>query len=140
MWQDGFECMLRYRYGPICAECLPVSPRPDSHPSWREMIERACLHCGRVVFVNRYRAEHWERLAEPWRLISGGRAHRIFCCEDCREAYNRSQLEQRRARATEARAKVCATCDQPFTATRADAVTCSPACRQKAYRARKSTR
>lgn len=45
--------------------------------------------------------------------------------------------EYRKLRDAVAREKVCEVCEEPFTATRRDAKTCSPACKQKAYRERR---
>lgn len=45
-------------------------------------------------------------------------------------------VARRRERRLQARQKVCPMCNREFTATRADGVFCSSACRQKAYRLR----
>lgn len=54
---------------------------------------------------------------------------RVFCSQECRASGTRAQPQQ----------KTCEVCGEPFTATRSDAKTCSPACRQKAYRQRMRT-
>jgi hypothetical protein len=79
-----------------------------------------CNWCGRpIVFVTQ------TKYPEPYRRI-------MYCSEACREA----------AAGVEAgsREKVCEVCGESFTATRRDAKTCSPACKQKAYRARKAVK
>jgi hypothetical protein len=71
-----------------------------------------CERCFRVVVVctqTKYPGEDYERV--------------IYCSNACRDA--RPERE-----------KVCAVCDKAFTAKRSDQKTCSPACRQKAYRQR----
>jgi predicted nucleic acid-binding Zn ribbon protein len=59
----------------------------------------------------------------------------VLCCERCRWTfYNRVRDEA----STQAREKVCGVCGEAFTATRADAKTCSAKCKQKAYRQRRA--
>jgi hypothetical protein len=61
----------------------------------------------------------------------------VVCGDRCRQAvYNRNHRE-RHQRQPEQRS--CATCGEPFIPKRSDAVHCSSPCRQKAYRARKSS-
>jgi hypothetical protein len=103
-------------YAPVCEGCAP-----------RWMVERGrsesaptCDWCSRVVV---YRPTGREYL----------RKH-VFCCERCQWGY----YNRRRSAADSwAREKVCQVCAEPFTATRAHAKTCSPACKQAAYRIRK---
>jgi hypothetical protein len=83
----------------------------------RRFEKRACVACGRKVVLERRR----------------GRM-RVFCSPWCEGTYynrRRSKREQY------LREKVCEVCGEEFTATRRDAKTCSPACKQKAYRRRK---
>jgi len=56
-----------------------------------------------------------------------------FCSERCAKRCYRAKDRKRRA---EQRLKECAVCRETFEATRSDAKTCSPACRQTAYRRR----
>ena len=63
-----------------------------------------------------------------WRPASNSRS--VARTRASREARN----ARRRQRPTERR---CAVCGDPFTPARADARTCSPACRQRAYRGRR---
>jgi hypothetical protein len=82
--------------------------------------ERPCDACGRPVV---------------WRATGRDRYRRhVFCCERCRWTYHNGVRNERNARARE---KVCEVCGEGFTATRRDAKTCSPPCKQKAYRRRK---
>jgi len=77
-----------------------------------------CDHCKRGVYymtATAYSDEEGDLYRRP-----------TYCSLACRQAH--------RARARE---KVCGVCGEAFTATRADAKTCSPACRQKAYRLRR---
>lgn len=107
----------------ICTDCRG-DPKPETAP-WpryvpdREEVRR-CHQCGRPC----------HRRSREWR--SGPRA-RIFCSDLCSAAYYRAPGMKA---AAAARHKVCATCGQNFGATRRDAATCSPACRQKAHRQR----
>ncbi len=59
-----------------------------------------------------------------------------FCSDVCRWTYHNGR---RPLRTVDTREKVCATCGTEFVAKRADTKTCSPACRQKAYRRRRGT-
>jgi hypothetical protein len=56
-----------------------------------------------------------------------------FCSERCRRRWYHHPRE---VEAELARRKTCAVCGRPFLATRRDALTCSSACRQRAYRRR----
>jgi hypothetical protein len=57
-----------------------------------------------------------------------------YCSGRCSiDAY----IERRRLRRAAARDKTCEVCAKEFTAKRRDTKTCSPACKQKAYRQRK---
>ena len=56
-----------------------------------------------------------------------------FCSDACRYAYHNRKRHLRTAANWD---KVCEVCGEEFVATRIDTKTCSPACRQKAYRQR----
>ncbi len=61
----------------------------------------------------------------------------ILCSGRCTKTYwTEYRRDQRAGAAAELRHKPCAVCGEVFDAPRRDAVTCSPACRQKAYRTR----
>jgi site-specific DNA recombinase len=60
--------------------------------------------------------------------------HYRCCSERCaRRRYNRALA----LASSRARQKVCEVCGSEFVATRSDAKTCSPKCRQAAYRRRR---
>jgi hypothetical protein len=59
---------------------------------------------------------------------------RVYCCYRCEYTYHN---RRRSERDEHLRQKVCEVCAEGFTATRAHAKTCSPACKQKAYRQRR---
>jgi hypothetical protein len=74
-----------------------------------------CETCGREVF-----------------FVSGTEhtPTRVFCCDDCK---TKGATKSRRSAPHVA---VCEVCGEEFTAKRNDAKTCSPKCRQRAYRQR----
>src|SRR5262249_18493295 len=91
---------------------IPESRWPHSGP---------CPCCGRTVW------------------LVGGRGYRFFCSQRCRNrVYNADYRKQRRQdqRWKEKPIVQCQVCGENFAPKRADARTCSPACRQKAYRKR----
>ena len=57
-----------------------------------------------------------------------------LCCLECRYVWRKAG----RREAAQYRQRRCMVCTAPFTPARSDAQTCSPACRQKAYRLRQS--
>jgi hypothetical protein len=89
---------------------------------WEVTVSGPCDTCGRAVSAVEGAGQYYRRL-------------HLFCGDRCRSWYY-SRLRSERAART--REKVCEVCDEPFTATRRDAKTCSPACKQKAYRQRKT--
>lgn len=93
-----------------CLTCAaPWLERVRPHPE-------SCRHCRRPIYRRRWKG-------------------RRFCCDQCAWL---AASARRGARAAALRTRRCVSCGQSFTAPRKDAVTCSPACRQKAYRQRKS--
>lgn len=64
------------------------------------------------------------------RIVTG---RNKYCSQRC---VNDAYMERRRQRHEAQLQKVCAVCGKPFTARRADAMYCSPACKQTAYRRR----
>jgi hypothetical protein len=115
---------------PECRDCHPAAsfvPRPKDKYyydhrgtmllrwlSHYEHREGPCVGCGRPVV---YRP--------------GDYAHTLhfYCSQRCLGAYYRNRKKEPLERA-------CAVCGRTFTPPRRDARTCSPACRQKAYRRR----
>jgi hypothetical protein len=99
------------RLVPICADC-----RGDWYPS--NWSQGHCVNCGRCVYHCKHRGDY--------------RLTHVSCSQRCRIAIHNALAKAKRPD----RNKTCATCGKAFLAPRADAVTCSPACRQKAYRQR----
>jgi hypothetical protein len=58
---------------------------------------------------------------------------RVFCCYRCQYTFHNRRRSERDQGLRE---KVCEVCSKEFTAKRAHAKTCSPACKQRAYRER----
>jgi hypothetical protein len=58
-------------------------------------------------------------------------ARGVCCSEACRSEHRKRPAREKRRVGLE---KVCGECGKQFTASRSDAKTCSPACKQKAYR------
>jgi hypothetical protein len=93
---------------PHCRKCVPEH--------WHDDLQSGrCETCGRVVFT----LPRWQK------------KYHVACSRQCRKA-----IYPALARPQSSREKTCAVCGTAFTAPRSDAVTCSPACRQKAYRRR----
>jgi endogenous inhibitor of DNA gyrase (YacG/DUF329 family) len=87
-------------------------------PQAGRVDEQPCLTCERPVVY------------EPSRR---GRGY-VFCSYRCEYTYHNHRRAQRDEHLRE---KTCEVCGKEFTATRAHTKTCSPACKQKAYRQRK---
>jgi hypothetical protein len=88
-------------------------------PESRGVGERPCSTCERPVVYELTRRAYYRR--------------QVFCSYRCQYTYNNRRRSRRRQRRRE---KVCEVCSIEFTAKRADAKTCSAACKQKAYRTR----
>jgi hypothetical protein len=102
-----------YWRAPICSGCAPSR-------ALQADVATPCAGCGRGVV---YQRSDWRR---RW----------FACSERCLwTARNRLRAE----RLAEARMLDCAVCGERFHPARSDAVTCSPACRQKAYRRRRAS-
>lgn len=91
-----------------CLSC--ATPWIERARPYRE----ACPHCRRQVYRRRFTG-------------------RLFCSDRCRWL---AASAKRSARRAVLRTKPCAVCSRSFMPPRRDAVTCSPACRQRAYRQR----
>ena len=107
-------CKRRYVRTVLCQSCAPewLSPERD------DIITQLCVRCERPMV---YR-------------LTPSELGRTFCSDTCGRAYHNQLRKEKRA---EGRQKVCKICGKDFTAAREDTKTCSPACRQKAYRQRK---
>jgi hypothetical protein len=102
---------------PVCAECGRLGERRDE--------AQPCYWCDRPVFM----------LYEVW--AARPRRSGVFCCDRCRSKWhNRRHSQVRKQQRQRYLAKTCEVCGEEFTAKRVDAKTCSPACKQKAYRRR----
>jgi hypothetical protein len=105
---------------PVCANCEP------NEFGWYRRI--GTCTCGKTVHGNRHRGTGH---------IDGYRYtyQRAYCCADHRDEQVNAARRAARARR---RQTACSTCGTEFTPPRADGRYCSPACRQKAYRTRKT--
>jgi hypothetical protein len=104
-------CKPRLERTVLCGSCAPEWLSPDSE----DVVTQLCGHCERPMV---------ERL-------EFSKVPRMFCSDPCRQAYHNQLRKEKRA---EERKKVCEVCGEEFSATRQDQKTCSPACKQKAYR------
>jgi hypothetical protein len=100
---------------PLCAECW------YPHSEGLEASLEECDTCGRKGYF----------------YVAPGRPR--FCCARCKSAYYNS-IRNARSAESAARQKSCQVCGALFTAKRNDAKTCSPKCKQKAYRLRSEAR
>jgi hypothetical protein len=98
----------RYWQTPMCGDC---------RQGGRWLPAQPCGGCGRPVA---YRA-------------SRKRRRHVLCSDRCRRRWYNRAREQETA---SARRRFCVVCGRAFAATRRDALTCSPACRQRGYRTR----
>ncbi len=123
----GFAALAgkpKYSDAVLCKACAPeylVNSRPDSAGNI-VIAHEPCEGCRRVV-VFRTTWGMWHR------------RRYVFCSKRCQWTHHNTVRNERNARARE---KVCEVCEAPFTASRRDARTCSPACKQRAYRLRKA--
>ena len=122
----------RYEAVSVCKRCAPewmaepegyneytIGGRTVRVPESRGVGERPCSTCERPVVYELTRRAYHRR--------------RVFCSYRCQYTYNNRRRSRRRQRRRE---KVCEVCSKEFTAKRADAKTCSAACKQMAYRTR----
>lgn len=124
---------LRFVPAPVCEGCAPKYMSTPLSSSFETQIdakgstvrtyygagvaEMPCATCQRPV--RHERTARWQP--------------RVYCCYRCEYTYHNRRRSQRDEHL---RQKVCEVCAEEFTATRAHAKTCSPACKQKAYRQR----
>jgi predicted nucleic acid-binding Zn ribbon protein len=118
---------------PVCLGCR--SDKRYGLDAWYEA--RSCEWCGRPVsfrvpLTQKRHVPEWyagERV-----LDTPLERTRTFCSIRCRQ---REASSHRVAARAEARRRTCPVCGVAFVGTRADAATCSSACRQRAYRQRR---
>jgi thymidine kinase len=107
-------CQPLYERTVLCGSCAPEWLSPDRD----DVVTQLCAQCERPM-VSRLKLSSLRR---------------TFCSDSCQQAYRNLLRKEERA---EERKKVCEVCGEEFAATRRDTKTCSPACKQKAYRQRK---
>ncbi len=118
----------------VCEGCAPkwmsqpktfneytINGRTVRVPEHGRVGERPCSTCERPVVYKLTRRGYHNR--------------HVFCSYRCQYTYHNRRRSQRDEHL---RQKVCEVCSEEFTATRAHAKTCSPACKQKAYRRRRA--
>jgi hypothetical protein len=114
--------------------CLCCIGREQLNPNWTCSVCDTRMRVDAWNNENPYCGDHRDHyfLNEHCRYC-------VFCSEQCRDlALQRRAARQRRRSGQPIPDTICAVCGNPFTARRFDALTCSPACRQKQYRRRKS--
>jgi hypothetical protein len=128
-----FECGIDLGDGPVYLSyfycqphgrlLVPFCERCGQHRHLGAVPARyACTSCGRPVV---------RTTDSVWRVLD------VCCSRRCYAAARTRQARERRRRARADR--VCDTCGETFTPSRSDAVYCSNACRQRAYRGRKGS-
>jgi hypothetical protein len=126
----------RFEAASICGACAPkwmTEPKAFNEytiggktvrvPADGDLIEGPCPTCERPVVQRRIRQGH-----------HASAASRLFCCYRCEYTYHNRRRSKREQHLRE---KTCEVCAKEFTAKRVDTKTCSPACKQKAYRTRR---
>jgi hypothetical protein len=107
---------------PVTSHCESCAPRwgdpeiADSPPI--HYREYSCASCGRRVFKE-------TKARQPTR--------HMLCSERCSWRWHNAERDRQSAAM---RQRICPVCGHGFVGARQDAVTCKPACRQKAYRQR----
>ena len=117
-----YRVIIRWGGSRIVSACAGCEKRGGFAGRWPSA--KPCDRCGRPVFVNRQRSPLY-----------------FVCGDKCRIAiYNtnaRKKLKARKQYLTQMIPKKrCAVCDEQFTPKRSDAMYCSSACKQGAYRSR----
>jgi hypothetical protein len=135
------------RTGKVCAKCGEELRR--DHQAFRVSVYGSpfVLMCGKCApgwltsghgkpmrIIPRVDVHVWECAGCGRQVVFGMSNHqyrkRIYCSDECRKIYRR---KRERVGSHE---KTCEVCGREFTAARSDAKSCSPSCRQKAYRQR----
>jgi len=113
---------------PLCIPCAKdVASQPFHRDVW-PWLTRGALDAGRS-------REEYQRWCRRCRRPFYGAYARLHCSERCAELTRAARRDRTRDRD----ARRCETCAEHFTPPRSDGRYCSPACRQKAYRARRPT-
>jgi hypothetical protein len=127
--EQGFAGSYGWRARMSCYECTVKMQEPFTmrcalqalagRVAERDLVYDFCESCERKVVFDR----------------TGIRRQRTYCSERCeKDHYNLRRRQQREAE----RGRDCEECGEAFVATRSDAKHCSAACKQKAYRAKRS--
>jgi hypothetical protein len=105
------NCIVARCQAPLCAGCRNYLCRVSYEP-----FPRRCEGCSRDIYLQ----------------VTHRRRRYVACSEKCRkECCRKDALLQK-----EERKRNCVCCGREFLPPRSDARTCSPACRQRAYRRR----
>jgi hypothetical protein len=134
---DSLACILLVRYAMQCQICskllaagAPIYRLPLPNSSGR--IGVACV-CSGCVSGAPFKGRQWQEpvpcdhCARP--VISFRKVPRHVCGPECWQAIRNTQGRRRGG-------QWCRTCGQTFSPKRIDALFCSAACRQRAYRRR----
>jgi hypothetical protein len=118
----------KYGYSSLCPCCAGCAAKRLNEKHSRYVPQpRQCPACDRAVILCLERYD----LRKYWRTLG-------FCCARCRNRYYSAKYRSRHPRPKKVRpAMPCGSCGKDFVPRRADAQTCSPACREKLYRSRK---
>jgi hypothetical protein len=133
--QEAEACRRSVRGGDFCARChrTIAATEPVYRRCWGG---RAAVFCEACCPRGRWLGEatRQETCTGCGRCfyISAAALHVRACCHRCK---NREKVKKRsQQRAQRRQAIACTICGQRFQPRRADALTCSSACRQKRYR------
>lgn len=94
---------------------------PEWAACWHQPVKHCDSGCGRLVYCDIRRKRRW---------------HTLCGSRDCHNVFYARRKRQQRKIAYRKKIKCAAGCDTEFKPKRADALYCSPACRQWAYRNR----
>jgi hypothetical protein len=113
----------------------------DGHPwcgNQYPTIRHLCAECGTSQTMHYWKWHPAQPCHDCHRPVFHGAARKVpshvSCSPECNRAVYAKLAHDRRRRAE----RVCRTCGALFLPKRADALTCSPACRQRAYRQRRA--
>jgi len=123
----------RFENASICEACAPEYMRKPLDSYFDTQID-AKGTTARTYYSSRVAEMPCPTCQRPVRHDRTARWRpRVFCCYRCEYTYHN---RRRSMRDEHLRQKVCEVCSKEFTARRAHTKTCSPACKQKAYRQR----
>ena len=125
---DSIEAVPGWERVSICEPCWEEYGSQDAPNEPRERFERTCGGCGDPIMV-----AGGYHCVEPGLRRSGW--HDYVCSNRC---HQRARRKIRQKDRLAFKPKSCDICQRTFKPVRADARYCSSACRQWAYRRRKS--